>query len=121
MAIMSTYTAMSEGNRVTGTADGGKQGELLVAEPKAETKRPPFFKVVLLNDDYTPMEFVVQVLKEVFHKMHEEAVGIMLEVHHRGAGTCGVFTRDVAETKAETVVTVARRHEYPLQCVVERA
>lgn len=97
-----------------------KQGELMVAEPQTLTKRPPFFKVVLLNDDYTPMEFVVQVLKEIFHKSQEEAVSIMLEVHHKGAGMCGVFTRDVAETKAEAVGAVAKQHQYPLQCVVER-
>lgn len=92
----------------------------MLAEPKVQTKKPPFFKVVLLNDDYTPMEFVVLVLKEVFRKAEEEAVAIMLEVHQKGAGLCGVFTRDVAETKAEAVITIARHHEYPLQCVVEK-
>ena len=100
---------------------GDQGGELLIADPEVKTKRPSFFKVVLLNDDYTPMEFVVQVLRDIFRKTQEEAVGIMLEVHHRGAGICGVYTRDVAETKAETVVATARRHEYPLQCRVELA
>lgn len=96
-------------------------GDLMVAEPKAVTKRPPFFKVVMLNDDFTPMEFVVQLLKDIFRKDHEEAVAVMLEIHQKGAGLCGVFTRDVAETKAEAAVNVARRNEYPLQCLVERA
>ena len=98
-----------------------KEGGVLLAEPKVKTERPPFFKVVLLNDDYTPMDFVVFLLKDVFRKIHEEAISIMLEVHHKGAGVCGVFTRDVAETKAELVITLARRNEYPLQCRVEKA
>lgn len=93
---------------------------LMLAEPEVKTKRPPFFKVVLLNDDFTPMDFVVFVLKDIFRKNHEEAVSTMLDVHHKGAGICGVFTRDVAETKAELVATLARRNEYPLQCRVEK-
>lgn len=94
--------------------------DLMLAEPLVETKRPPFFKVVLLNDDFTPMDFVVFVLKDIFRKSHEEAVSTMLDVHHKGAGICGVYTRDVAETKAELVLTLARRNEYPLQCRVEK-
>jgi ATP-dependent Clp protease adaptor protein ClpS len=93
---------------------------LLLAEPEVKTKRPPFFKVVLLNDDYTPMDFVTFILKDVFRKSHEESVSIMLEIHHKGAGICGVYTRDVAETKAELVITMSRRNEYPLQCRVEK-
>jgi len=94
---------------------------LLLAEPEVKTKRPPYFKVVLLNDDYTPMDFVVFVLKDIFHKTHEEAVGVMMEIHNKGEGLCGVYTRDVAETKAELVITISRRNEYPLQCRVEKA
>jgi ATP-dependent Clp protease adaptor protein ClpS len=94
---------------------------LLLAEPEVKTKRPPFFKVVLLNDDYTPMDFVTFVLKDIFHKNHEEAVSIMMEIHSKGEGMCGVYTRDVAETKAELVITISRRNEYPLQCRVEKA
>ncbi len=105
-------------------ANNGQQeisnGNLLLAEPKVQTKRPPYFKVVLLNDDYTPMDFVVFVLKGIFHRSHEEAVSIMLEIHQKGAGICGVYTRDIAETKAEEVITIARRKEYPLQCLVEK-
>jgi len=116
MGIMIVDTADSGGK-----AQGSSQGDLMLAEPKVETRRPPFFKVVMLNDDFTPMEFVVQVLKEVFRKAHEEAVSIMLDIHQKGAGICGVYTRDVAETKADAAVTIARSHEYPLQCMVERA
>lgn len=93
---------------------------VMVAEPKTKTKKPPFYKVILLNDDYTPMDFVVLVLKQLFHKSHEDAIRIMLEVHNRGSGMCGVFTLDVAETKSEQVTTAARMNEYPLQCVVEK-
>lgn len=93
---------------------------LLLVEPEVKTKRPPYFKVVLLNDDFTPMDFVVFVLKDIFRKNHEEAVSIMLDIHNKGAGICGVFTRDVAETKAELVITLSRRNEYPLQCLVEK-
>ncbi|MEZ5690533.1 MAG: ATP-dependent Clp protease adapter ClpS [Rickettsiales bacterium] len=95
-------------------------GGLLLVEPEVKTKRPPYFKVVLLNDDYTPMDFVVLILKDVFHRSHGEAVSIMLEVHQKGEGICGVYTRDVAETKAEETMSLSRQQEYPLQCRVEK-
>ncbi len=126
MAIMNLYTEDAKPTGETG-GDGPGEGQkvrhdgLLLAEPEVKTKRPPWFKVVLLNDDYTPMDFVVYVLKDIFRKTHEDAVSIMLEIHHKGAGICGVFTRDVAETKAESVITISRRNEYPLQCRVEKA
>lgn len=107
-------------------SDGGgevrevKHDGLLLAEPEVKTKRPSLFKVVLMNDDFTPMDFVVFILKDIFRKDHEEAISIMMEIHQKGEGICGVFTRDVAETKAELVVTLARRNEYPLQCRVEK-
>lgn len=93
---------------------------LLVAEPEVRTKRPPLFKVVLINDDFTPMDFVVFLLKDIFRKNHEDAVNTMLEIHQKGEGLCGVYTRDVAETKAEQVIVLARRSEYPLQCRIEK-
>jgi ATP-dependent Clp protease adaptor protein ClpS len=97
-----------------------KHESVLVAEPKTRTARPPFYKVLLLNDDFTPMDFVVLILKQVFHKPHEDAIRIMLEVHNAGAGTCGVFTRDVAETKIDQVAAISRKNEHPLQCVMEK-
>ena len=113
---------------VVGASDDGDQERqdtrrdgLLLAEPEVRTKRPPYFKVVLLNDDYTPMDFVVFVLKDIFRLTHEAAINIMLEIHNKGAGVCGIYTRDVAETKAELVITLSRRNEYPLQCRVEKA
>jgi ATP-dependent Clp protease adaptor protein ClpS len=99
---------------------GGKQESVLVAEPKTRTARPPFYKVMLLNDDYTPMDFVVLILKQVFHKEHTDAIQVMLEVHNQGSGTCGVFTRDVAETKIDQVAAFSRKNEHPLQCVMEK-
>lgn len=101
-------------------ASSEKHETLLVTAPRTRTQRPPFYKVLLLNDDFTPMDFVVLILKQVFHKAHEDAIHIMLEVHNKGAGTCGVFTRDVAETKIELVSTIARKNEHPLQCVMEK-
>ena len=91
----------------------------MVAEPEAKTKRPPKYKVILLNDDYTPMDFVVMVLEQVFHHTHETAHKVMLEVHQKGAGLAGIYTRDVAETKVDMVVEYARINEYPLSCTLE--
>ena len=128
MAIMILDTEKTSPEGVISGSGGPSDGEerevrkggLLLAEPEVKTKRPPNFKVLLLNDDYTPMDFVTFILKDIFHKNHEEAVSIMLEIHNRGQGVCGVYTRDVAETKAELVITIARRNEYPLQCRVEK-
>ena len=96
------------------------EGDVLLAKPKATLQRPGFYRVVLLNDDYTPMDFVVRVLENVYHKANEEAVAIMLQVHQKGAGLCGVFTRDVAETKVDQTLYLARQHDHPLQCVMEK-
>ena len=86
-----------------------------------EVKRPSLYRVVLLNDDYTPMEFVVQMLQRLFGYGREKATRIMLEVHMKGRGVCGVFAFEIAETRASQVLEYARRHEHPLACVVERA
>lgn len=79
------------------------------------------FRVMMLNDDYTPMDFVVVVLRSVFRMDHEEALSTMLAIHHKGSAACGVFTRDVAETKIDIVLALAKEHEYPLQCTMEQA
>ncbi len=92
----------------------------VVVETKTKTKKPSMYKVLMLNDDYTPMEFVVQVLERFFGKPHEEATHIMLHVHRRGVGLCGVFTYEVAETKVTQVVDYARQHQHPLQCTLEK-
>ena len=88
-------------------------------EGNTRLKPPPLFKVLLLNDDYTPMEFVVSVLQRFFSKNREQALQIMLKVHNEGVGVCGVYPHDVAETKVQQVVVLAREHQHPLQCVME--
>jgi ATP-dependent Clp protease adaptor protein ClpS len=93
-------------------------GAVVKAKPK--TKKPSMYKVLLLNDDYTPMEFVVHVLERFFHKSREEATRIMLHVHRRGVGVCGVFTYEVAETKVTQVMDFARQNQHPLQCTLEK-
>jgi ATP-dependent Clp protease adaptor protein ClpS len=94
---------------------------LSVQEARPKLKRPPLYKVLLLNDDYTPMEFVVQVLETFFRMSREKATQIMLHVHTRGVGVCGVFTRDIAETKVSQVNDYSRRHQHPLMCTMEEA
>ena len=94
---------------------------LALQEAKPKLKRPPLFKVLLLNDDYTPMEFVVHVLEKFFAMDREKATRIMLHVHTRGKGVCGVFTRDIAETKVYRVNEYSREHQHPLLCTMEEA
>jgi len=86
---------------------------------KAKVKLPPMYKVLLLNDDYTPMEFVVLVLQKFFGMTRERATQVMLKVHREGMGTCGVYPRDVALTKVQQVAGYSRKHQHPLQCVME--
>jgi ATP-dependent Clp protease adaptor protein ClpS len=92
----------------------------VVVRTKPKTKKPSMYKVLLLNDDYTPMEFVVVVLERFFGKSNAEALDIMMHVHRRGVGVCGVYTYEVAETKVTQVIDFARRHQHPLQCTMEK-
>ncbi len=100
--------------------DGDGPGTSVITRTKSQTKRPSLYRVLLLNDDYTPMEFVEHVLQRFFNKDHGEARRIMLHVHHHGVGECGVFTYEVAETKVTQVMDFARKHQHPLQCVMEK-
>ena len=100
---------------------GGRDDELALQESQPKLKRPPLYKVMLLNDDYTPMDFVVHVLESFFTLSREKATQIMLHVHTRGVGVCGVFTHDIAETKVEQVNSFARENQHPLKCVMEKA
>jgi ATP-dependent Clp protease adaptor protein ClpS len=95
------------------------EGDLAVQVAKPKTKEPPMYKVVLLNDDYTPMDFVVIVLEKFFSKSGEQAAQLMWQIHTRGKGICGVFTRDIAETKVVIVNDFSRSHDHPLLCVME--
>jgi ATP-dependent Clp protease adaptor protein ClpS len=92
----------------------------VITKVKPRTKRPNLYRVLILNDDYTPMEFVVHVLEKFFQKDIEAATQIMLHVHHHGIGECGVFTYEIAETKVTQVMDFARKHQHPLQCVMEK-
>lgn len=122
-------TANSLGNQHIGdrqrTMSGDKRNDDdqqigVVVKTKPKTKKPSMYKVLLLNDDYTPMEFVVHVLERFFGKSNLEANEIMMHVHRRGVGVCGVYTYEVAETKVAQVIDFARRHQNPLQCTMEK-
>ena len=97
-----------------------RRGTAVIARTKPKTKKPSLYRVLLLNDDYTPMEFVVHVLERFFQKNRDEATRIMLHVHNHGVGECGIFTYEVAETKVTQVMDFARQHQHPLQCVMEK-
>ncbi|MBL8645495.1 MAG: ATP-dependent Clp protease adapter ClpS [Rhodospirillaceae bacterium] len=100
--------------------DDGRSNTGVVIKTRPKVKKPSLYKVLMLNDDYTPMEFVVHVLEKYFSKTTEEATRIMLHVHQKGVGVCGVFTFEVAETKVNQVMDLARKNQHPLQCTLEK-
>lgn len=114
------------GSSNSGGPGGGQAGDDdgtgfgLATETRIKTRKPSLYRVLLLNDDYTPMEFVVFILERFFNRSREQATRIMLHVHQKGVGLCGVYTYEVAETKVAQVLDLARRHEHPLQCVMEK-
>ena len=110
--------AMADDDNQSGEPGGPSTSVITKTKPK--TKRPNLYRVLILNDDYTPMEFVVHVLEKFFQKDVEAATQIMLHVHHHGIGECGVFTYEIAETKVTQVMDFARKHQHPLQCVMEK-
>ena len=105
---------------VDNDGQGGVSTSVII-ETKPKTKKPAMYKVLMLNDDYTPMEFVILVLEHLFNKTHEEATQIMLHVHRKGVGVCGIFTYEIAETKVQQVMDLAKQQEHPLQCTLEKA
>ena len=98
-----------------------QDGTAVLERESVDLRAPPLYQVLLLNDDFTPMDFVVHVLQHIFRMGHERAMRIMLEVHTEGRGICGVYTRDIAASKVEQVVNLAREHQHPLACVMEEA
>jgi ATP-dependent Clp protease adaptor protein ClpS len=106
----------SGGSQPPGGDDDGRSNTAIITKAKPRTKRPNLYRVLLLNDDYTPMEFVVHVLERFFNKNREDAT----HVHQNGVGECGVFTYEIAETKVTQVMDFARQHQHPLQCVMEK-
>jgi ATP-dependent Clp protease adaptor protein ClpS len=101
-------------------ATGGDNGVGVATRTRVKTKKPSLYKVILLNDDYTPMDFVIQILQKFFRMPIEDATQVMLHIHTRGVGICGVFTYEVAETKVTTVMDFARKNQHPLQCTLEQ-
>lgn len=105
-------------NPPNGPDDGAERG--VATKVREKTKKPSMYRVILMNDDYTPMEFVVQVLMGIFKKTQEEAYRVMMAVHKNGIGVCGVYTFEVAETKVAQVMDAAKRSQHPLQCTLEK-
>lgn len=112
-----SVTRLAKGND---REERGGSGTSVITKTKPRAKRPNLYRVLILNDDYTPMEFVVHVLERFFQKDIEAATQIMLHVHHHGIGECGIFTYEIAETKVTQVMDFARKHQHPLQCVMEK-
>jgi ATP-dependent Clp protease adaptor protein ClpS len=127
MSSRSPRSVVIQPSRREYMGDNGKKrkgddqpGAAVITKTKVQTKRPSLYRVLLLNDDYTPMEFVVHVLERFFNKNRDAATQIMLHVHNNGIGECGIFTYEVAETKVTQVMDFARKHQHPLQCVMEK-
>jgi len=118
MAATSTSaTRMQDGDDDRGSPG---RGTAVITRTRPRTKKPSLYRVLILNDDYTPMEFVVHILERFFQKDREAATRIMLHVHNHGVGECGVYTFEVAETKVSQVMDFARQNQHPLQCVMEK-
>jgi ATP-dependent Clp protease adaptor protein ClpS len=100
--------------------DGGGTDHGVAVKSRTKTKKPSMYKVLMLNDDYTPMEFVVLVLEQIYAKSHEEATRVMLHVHQKGVGICGVYTYEIAETKVNQTMDLAQQQQHPLQCTIEK-
>lgn len=114
---------MSDEPKLNNDDDSGydqQHGQGTLLKPKAKTKKPNMYKVILLNDDYTPMDFVITILEKFFNKTRSESTEIMLHVHRRGVGVCGIYTYEIAETKVQMVMDYARKNEQPLQCTMEK-
>lgn len=111
---------MADDDKRRRNGDPGAPGTAVISKTRPQVKRPSLYRVLILNDDYTPMEFVVHVIERFFSKDHEAANRIMLHVHNHGIGECGVYTYEVAETKVTQVMDFARKHQHPLQCVMEK-
>ncbi len=120
MSLVNFFNERARGaNSPPKTGNDDDFGVGLATKVRPITKKPSMYKVLMLNDDYTPMEFVVHILGRVFGKSHDEATQIMLHVHQRGVGVCGIFTLELAETKATQAIDLARKNDHPLQCTIE--
>jgi len=123
LSLSGFVPAIPLARRAGGASNGNGQGDTVVerrTKEQVKTRKPPLYKCILLNDDYTPMEFVVEILKSVFHKSQADATRIMLHVHQNGMGIAGVFPYEIAETKVRTVEELAKENQFPLKCVMEK-
>jgi ATP-dependent Clp protease adaptor protein ClpS len=120
LALMSREDTPDDGRTDRGGGGAGQGATGVATKLRTRTKRPSMYRVLLLNDDYTPMEFVVMILQEVFHRSKDDATRIMLHVHQKGVGECGVYPYEVAESKVTQVMDAARKNQHPLQCVMEK-
>ena len=116
---MTDYAFRMQGGEERNGTSGGR-GTSVITRVQPKVKKPSLYRVLLLNDDYTPMEFVIHILERFFQKDREAATRIMLQVHNHGVGECGTYTYEVAETKVMQVMDFAREHQHPLQCVMEK-
>ncbi len=119
-AVIPAYPVVAAAKDTPPGEGGPGSGTAVITRPKTQVRHPNMYRVLLLNDDYTPMEFVVSVLRKYFNKGPEEATRIMLHVHQHGVGECGIFTYEIAETKVTQVMDHARKHQHPLQCIMEK-
>ena len=119
-SLMPPYRVVAAAKDTPPGEGGPGSGTAVITRPKTQVRHPNMYRVLLLNDDYTPMEFVVSVLRKYFNKGPEEATRIMLHVHQHGVGECGIFTYEIAETKVTQVMDHARKHQHPLQCIMEK-
>lgn len=120
--VKASFVGVRSPARMAGESErgGGGAGAEVITRTRVVPKKPNMYRVLLLNDDYTPMEFVIVVLRKYFNKGLDEAQRIMLHVHQNGVGECGVYTFEVAETKVTQVMDYARKHQHPLQCIMEQ-
>ena len=107
-------------NRRKSGGDGEDSDQGVAVKSRSKTKKPSMYRVLMLNDDYTPMEFVIHVLESFFNKSHDEATQVMLHVHQKGVGVCGVYTYEIAETKVNQTMDLAQQNQHPLQCTIEK-
>jgi ATP-dependent Clp protease adaptor protein ClpS len=117
---MTAFIATNHDDHQHGHPDDVDSAVDTLLKPRPKSKKPAMYRVILLNDDYTPMDFVIHVLEKFFNKSRQESTDIMLHVHRRGVGVCGIFTYEIAETKVAQVMNYARQHEQPLQCTMEK-
>lgn len=119
MSIFSSFCTQTYPSPFFSSSDSQTLDEIDIKTSK-QIQKPPLYKIIMLNDDFTPMDFVIYILETIFQKNNEEATNIMFEIHNTGFGICGAFTYEIAETKKKQTIQLATKHQYPLQCILEK-